>query len=316
MAADVQWWARFAREVRAAGRGDLPVETPLRTVRDKLGFDCAALVSGSRQRTTTVNLGYPADMLGYLTTTYRWKCPIHRRAARLGLPLRFVDVPDVHETRTYREGIQPYGFREGVTLPLAPGAGPERSFVALSSTHDRPLDDGSVLALTMLSHDLAALADPGAEPGDPAADVVLFVSPGKVEVRSALPARLPLNERESRLAARCATAERTGFRHRDADGGWWRVLARARRPDGVLLRISRVPEPGPLTGRELDVVGLVARGWSNERISAALGITVRTVRSHVESALVKLDCANRTALARHALEHDLDTLSALEAAHR
>ncbi|MGV9295450.1 response regulator transcription factor [Amycolatopsis sp. NPDC003676] len=315
MAADVQWWARLAQEVRAAGRGDLPVETPLRAVRDKLGFACIALVSGSKQRTATVNLGYPADMLGYMTTTYRWKCPIHSRAARLGLPLRFVDIPEVHETRTYREGIQPYGFREGVTLPLSPGTGPERSFVALSSTHDRPLDDGSVLALTMLSHDFAALADPGAEPGDSTADVVLFVSRSQVEVRAAAVDQLPLGEREFRLAAQCASTERTGFRHRDADGVWWRVLARVRRPDGVLLRISRVPEPGPLTGRELDVVGLIARGWSNERISAALGIAIRTVRSHVESSLVKLDCPNRTALARHALEHDLDTLGALEAAH-
>ncbi|MGW7531233.1 response regulator transcription factor [Amycolatopsis sp. NPDC054798] len=316
MTADVQWWTRLAREVRAAGRGELPVEEPLREVRDKLGFACAALVSGSRQRTATVNLGYPADMLGYLTTTYRWKCPIHLRAARSGLPLRFADVPDVHETRTYREGIKPYGFREGVTLPLAPGTGPERSFVALSSTHDRPLDDESVLALTMLSHDLAALADPGAEPGDSAADAVLFVSRDKVEVRSALVEQLPLSEQEFRLAARCATTSRTGFRHRDSEGTWWRVLARAHRPDGALLRVWRVPEPGPLTGRELDVIGLVARGWPNERISAALGIAVRTVRSHVESALVKLDRPNRTALARHALEHDLDSLRALDAARR
>ncbi|WP_158684583.1 helix-turn-helix transcriptional regulator [Amycolatopsis orientalis] len=316
MAADVQWWTRFAREVRAAGRGELPVEIPLRAMRDELGFACAALVSGSRQRTATVNLGYPADMLGYLTTTYRWTCPIHRRAAQSGLPLRFVDVPDVHETRTYREGIRPYGFREGVTLPLAPGTGPERSFVALSSTHDRPLDDGSVLALTMLSHDLARLADPGGGPGEPPADTVLFVSRAKVEVRSTVAPHVPLSERESRLAARCATTERTGFRHRDAEGVWWRVLARPRRPDGVLLRMSRLPDPGPLTERELDVVGLVARGWPNERISAALGIAVRTVRSHVESALGKLGCANRTVLARHALEHDLDSLGALEAALR
>ncbi|ATY12558.1 hypothetical protein CU254_20425 [Amycolatopsis sp. AA4] len=316
MAADVQWWARLAREVRAAGRGDLPVETPLRTVRDELGFDCAALVTGGRQHTATVNLGYPSDALGYITTTYRWKCPIHQRAIRLGLPLRFVDVPEVHETRTYQEVIQPHGFREGMTLPLRAAPGEAPGFVALSSTHDRPLDDESRLALTMLSHDFAALADPGAEPGDPAADVVLLVSQGKAEVRSAAVGQLPLSEHEVRFAARCATAGRTGFRHRDADGVWWRVLARARRPDGVLLRISRVPDPGPLTGRELDVVGLVSRGWSNERISSALGITVRTVRSHVESSLVKLDCPNRTALARHALEHDLDTLGALAAAQR
>lgn len=316
MAADVQWWSRLAGEVRAAGRGEVPVEAPLRAVRDHLGFDCAALVSGGRQDPVAVNLGYPDGALGYITTTYRWKCPVHQRAIRLGMPLRFVDVPEVRETRTYREVIQPNGFREGVTVPLG---GAPASFVAFSSTHGRPLDDDSRLALAMLSHDLGGLVDPGAEAGDARADAVLAISRGRVEVRAAAIGRVPLADAELRLAAQSALdgpADRVGFHHRDADGSWWRVLARVRRPDGVLVRICRAPDFGPLTGRELDVVGLVARGWSNERISAALGITVRTVRSHVESSLVKLGCANRTTLARQALEQDLDTLGALEAAQR
>ncbi|WP_228798494.1 response regulator transcription factor [Nocardia cyriacigeorgica] len=70
------------------------------------------------------------------------------------------------------------------------------------------------------------------------------------------------------------------------------------------------------TTRTTSPPGLVARGWSNEQIAEGLGIAVRTVRSHIESLLTKLDCANRTALARTAFEHELDSLDAIRLAGR
>ncbi|MER6499960.1 LuxR C-terminal-related transcriptional regulator [Streptomyces sp. NPDC001455] len=327
MAADVQWWVRLAGEIRAAGRGDMPVEVPLRAARDKLGFDCAALVasgpphSGGNTDTAVVNLDYPAETLAYVTTTYSRTCPVHRLAVRRGTPLRFVDVPfDIRETRTYRDAIQPNGFREGLTLPLVPSVAGAAipGFVVMSSRHATPLDDESCLALTLLSHDLAGLVDPGAEADDAAAEVVLWITQDLVEVRVGDLDRAPLTPAELRPAVRSAlagTGEGIGFHHRSADGTWWRVRA-VRRPDGVLVRIGRAPALGHLTSRELDVVGLVARGWPNERISQALGIAVRTVRSHIESSLIKLDCPNRTALARTAFEREFDTLCALRVAHR
>ena len=48
--------------------------------------------------------------------------------------------------------------------------------------------------------------------------------------------------------------------------------------------------------------------------AADLQIDPRTVRSHVESAMGKLGCANRTALARSAVENDLDSIDALRVA--
>ncbi|MFE7394551.1 LuxR C-terminal-related transcriptional regulator [Streptomyces sp. NPDC057582] len=326
MATDIQWWARLAGEIRAAGRGDVPVEAPLRAVRDKLGFDCAALVasgspqSGGNTHTAVVNLDYPAEALAYITTTYSRTCPVHRLAVRRGTPVRFVDVPfDIRETRSYRDVILPNDFREGLTLPLAPPAAGATipGFVAMSSSHATPLDDESCLALTMLSHDLAGLIDPGAEADDAVAEVVLWIAQDLVEVRAGGLDRLPLTRTELRLAVQFAVAGTgglIGFHHRAADGTWWRVHT-VRRPDAVLVRIGRAPALGRLTSRELDVVGLVARGWPNERISQALGIAVRTVRSHVESSLIKLDCPNRTALARTAFERKFDTLCALRAAN-
>ncbi|TQK73325.1 MULTISPECIES: LuxR family transcriptional regulator [unclassified Nocardioides] len=306
MTADLQWWPRLAADVRAAGRGDLAVQEPLLEMRDRLGFDCAALVAHHRP---VVNLSYPSEAFDYLASTYSRTCPVHQHIVRRGVPMRFVDVPfDLHETRTYQDVIAPNRFREGVTLPL-----PDGGFVALSSTHARPLDERSLMALAMLAYDLAALADPGAD--DRRADLVLAVARDQVEVRAGSLDESPLSPGDLRLTARLSATRPQGLRfaHRAVDGTWWWVHG-VRRPRVAVVRLGRASVFGDLTSRELDVVGLVARGWSNEQVSRALGIAVRTVRSHVESAMGKLGCANRTALARSAVENDLDSIDALRVA--
>jgi DNA-binding NarL/FixJ family response regulator len=57
-----------------------------------------------------------------------------------------------------------------------------------------------------------------------------------------------------------------------------------------------VTEPH-LTRREGQVAALVARGLTNREIGQTLHVSVRTVESHVEHALAKLDLRNRTELA-------------------
>lgn len=59
------------------------------------------------------------------------------------------------------------------------------------------------------------------------------------------------------------------------------------------------------------MVGLLSRGWTNDEIAASLGISVRTIRSHIESALMKLNVPNRTALAREAVLNGIDSLDAI-----
>ncbi|GAA3627837.1 response regulator transcription factor [Nonomuraea rosea] len=48
-----------------------------------------------------------------------------------------------------------------------------------------------------------------------------------------------------------------------------------------------------LTGREREVLELVARGWANQAISRHLGITDKTVRNFVSNVLIKLQAATR-----------------------
>ena len=59
-----------------------------------------------------------------------------------------------------------------------------------------------------------------------------------------------------------------------------------------------------LTGRELEVLSLMATGMKNREISAALSITNGTVKIHVHSILSKLDVNSRTgAIAKALTDH-------------
>ncbi|ACO45172.1 LuxR C-terminal-related transcriptional regulator [Deinococcus deserti] len=61
----------------------------------------------------------------------------------------------------------------------------------------------------------------------------------------------------------------------------------------------------PLTGREQDVLRLLAQGISDKRIAQQLNISAATVSKHVSSMLSKLGVHNRVELARWALRNGL-----------
>jgi DNA-binding NarL/FixJ family response regulator len=62
-----------------------------------------------------------------------------------------------------------------------------------------------------------------------------------------------------------------------------------------------VPDGGPLTPRELEVLAAMADGASNKAIARRLGISFHTAKFHVAAILAKLDADSRTeAVARAA----------------
>jgi NarL family two-component system response regulator LiaR len=80
----------------------------------------------------------------------------------------------------------------------------------------------------------------------------------------------------------------------------------------VLREIARrAEEPltsDPLTAREVEVLGLIARGLTNRQIADQLVISEATVRTHVGNILGKLHLATRTQAALYALREGLASL--------
>jgi len=64
----------------------------------------------------------------------------------------------------------------------------------------------------------------------------------------------------------------------------------------------------PLTGREVEILRLVARGFGNKEIASALNIAEVTVKLHVSHVLEKLGVRDRTEAATAALQRGIISL--------
>jgi DNA-binding NarL/FixJ family response regulator len=77
--------------------------------------------------------------------------------------------------------------------------------------------------------------------------------------------------------------------------------------------LAFLPEPEPasagprLTGRELEVAGLIAQGLTNQAIARRLSVAPRTAESHVENIRRKLQVRSRAQIAAWVTEHRLRT---------
>ncbi len=92
-------------------------------------------------------------------------------------------------------------------------------------------------------------------------------------------------------------------------GGAWLHPAIARRLLGEISHAGRTRASADmLTERELDVLRLLAHGYSNQQIADQLTICEGTVRVHVSNILSKLHMASRTQAALYALREGLATL--------
>jgi len=81
------------------------------------------------------------------------------------------------------------------------------------------------------------------------------------------------------------------------------VLGEYRRLAAAPERAADVPR---LTGRETEVLRLVAKGLSYKQIAERLAVSHRTVQNHVQNTLNKLHLHNRVELVRYAIERGLD----------
>ena len=91
-----------------------------------------------------------------------------------------------------------------------------------------------------------------------------------------------------------------GSSHLFYHGDWVAVL------EAALGFLSEPVSPGPpLTGRELEVAGLVAEGLTNYAIARRLSVAPRTAEAHVENIRRKLQVRSRAQIAAWVTEHRL-----------
>jgi two-component system, NarL family, response regulator LiaR len=79
-----------------------------------------------------------------------------------------------------------------------------------------------------------------------------------------------------------------------------------------LMREMRAPDrQEALTGRETEVLKLLARGWANKQIARELFVEEKTVKAHVSGILRKLGVTSRTQAALHAVRDGLVSMDEL-----
>jgi DNA-binding CsgD family transcriptional regulator len=129
-------------------------------------------------------------------------------------------------------------------------------------------------------------------------------------------ARLPMEVARTRLELARALAEpmpEVAVAEAKAALEEFERLQAARHADaaGALLRSLGAPVrtgpggAGALTGRELEVLRLVAAGLSNQEIATALVISEHTVRRHLQNIFAKIDVPSRAAATAYAYQHNL-----------
>ena len=74
-------------------------------------------------------------------------------------------------------------------------------------------------------------------------------------------------------------------------------------------KASRVPptadNQASLTEREVEVLGLIAQGLSNQQIASRLVLGVSTIKTHINHLLAKTACRDRAALVAYAYRNNL-----------
>ncbi len=82
-------------------------------------------------------------------------------------------------------------------------------------------------------------------------------------------------------------------------------------PSAVAERLATRMGTRELTPREVEVLTKIGQGYNNSQIAADLGVSVTTVKTHVNNLLSKLRAADRTQAAAIAFQRGLVTLESL-----
>lgn len=228
-------------------------------------------------------------------------------------PVSLAELPvDVEELPTWTDCLIPAGFREGLGVPLVEPGGPFLGMLTLFFSSGEPPSAALRARLVRLSPLIARGVSPirsllatarlvqGATAG------AVLLQDGSIFPLAGLGGHAVLGAdspvlaiaRETLLAGQVYRSflwpERGGP---DAIGHVrMTVLAATDVPAFVLGMVLVTPDANcrRLTPRELQVLGLVVEGFSNQQIARRLAVAPRTVAAHLEHLLHKLEAPTRT----------------------
>jgi DNA-binding CsgD family transcriptional regulator len=240
-------------------------------------------------------------------------------------PLSPSDLPyPAGDLPTWAECLIPAGFHEALAVALFDGGQRHVGFLALLSRSKQPPHPGVRRRLHRLTPVLARGIDPWRSLAA-AARVVRGAIAGAVLCCDGATGPLPGLDGDALLAhgspalsiARSCIDDGQVFASflwprggRHAPEGHVRVTVLAtpeEAPAGLLgtVVLSEVTDLRGLTPRELEVLGLLMDGCSNQQIARELVVAPRTVAAHLEHILVKLGAPTRTLAAVRAAREGL-----------
>ena len=229
-----------------------------------------------------------------------------------GRPTRMKDLPgDPLDNWAVSEMLLPAGYREGMTMALRTSDGRFVGTINLSTTSSDHPSDLAKDAIAQLCVALGNMVDPGQSSrwittllGSGSTAIGLNALGDTVAIPGVFGHPLLSSGSELiRVAQRSSVRGAWGTFMWPDDDDWYRVRVVPCRGDEVLTSVVSLDSTdiGPLTRRELEVLTLAAEGLSNHEIAEALVISDRTVATHVEHVLDKLEAPNRAAAAAYAL---------------
>jgi DNA-binding CsgD family transcriptional regulator len=313
-----------------AERAEALLEQMQRVVRFDAGW-IALLPSEQDSHVSLARSGYDERVCGHLDSPSVLEDVELVGLRRSRRPVRGRDLPfPPSVVPGWAQYLEPAGFRDGVSTGLFTAEG---HYLGVLALHTRAADQVSEAARDLIG----VLAPPIASAVDPlrslsmiagmvhqaAAGIVLAPS-GAVLPLPGLPDHRLLEFGSGVLAA--AAAQRAeGGPHSSflaplpgTEGAEThaRITVLAVPADlklfaAAVVLVSPTGDLHRLSHRELQVLGLLVTGASNEGIAGALGITARTVEVHVDHVRAKLAAPSRTAAAARALRLGLFVPSSL-----
>jgi DNA-binding CsgD family transcriptional regulator len=236
-------------------------------------------------------------------------------------PLRVADLSTpISELRSWVECLSPAGFREGLGMCLFAADGRLLGFLGLVTGSPTVPAPAARDLLAALGPALGGAIDP-LRSATAAAQLVHAATAGVILTLS--PDVLALPGLPDHAALRPGSPVLVAARE-TLDGPQTSFLAPAPTEPGGYLRVTilDVPDNAPhhltaivvlspshdlqgLTHREFEVLGLLIAGYHNTEAAQRLNVTPRTIATHIEHILIKLDAGSRALAAVRAQRRGL-----------